>query len=492
MSVLAGLPRNTWWAFASGAGGLIIIGLTPGRPPLWLLGGLLLLVAVQFRPDFGLYAIPFAVAFGSLVAVTVHGIHVGITDILVVGLVGTAIRDHGRDLVSQTIVHRVRDFPRFAGLLWRAQRLRVLVYGSLVCYLAAVSLSIFMAESRTATLKEIAKWTEVLALVAITDLLVSDFRRLRILVWGIIGAGLLQAFMGFTQWVISSGDLGPGSTSIRVFGTFDQPNPYAAFLNFGLALAFALALFADDARERWVAGASGLLLLSASYLANSRGALLAVVAAATVMVVVGLRREILALKIAAVSIPLIAAAWFTHIVPASLETKILRQFRVNSLSLTSQVDRRNYSTIERVAHWAAGMRMFEAHPILGVGAGNYPVAYAQFGSATWPNSLGQAHNYYINSAAETGIVGLLAFVSILVAALCAGWLAAHHGDLTTLSSARWPLGTRRALAIGCLGIVITVSIHSLVDDLFVHAMELVFALCIGCLLALQRNREHGA
>jgi O-antigen ligase len=167
----------------------------------------------------------------------------------------------------------------------------------------------------------------------------------------------------------------------------------------------------------------------------------------------------------------------------------LAQFRVGGVSVCGNVSSANFSTVERVAHWVAGLRMFQAHPLLGVGAGNYDAVYARYACTDWPDSLGHAHNYYINAAAETGILGLLAFLALVAVTLALGWRAMHpHASALTaevaLADDTWAVAPTRALALGLFAVVAALTIHNLTDDLFVHGMELQLALCLACLLRL--------
>ena len=139
--------------------------------------------------------------------------------------------------------------------------------------------------------------------------------------------------------------------------------------------------------------------------------------------------------------------------------------------------------------------MFAAHPILGVGAGNYDAAYARYvvDLSTWPESLGHAHNYYINAAAETGILGLLAFSAFTVCVLVAAWRlvravssSARHDASTAPGQ---PLATR-ALAVGLFAVFVAFTVHNATDDLFVHAMELQFALYVACVFAHRPRIAH--
>jgi O-antigen ligase len=158
----------------------------------------------------------------------------------------------------------------------------------------------------------------------------------------------------------------------------------------------------------------------------------------------------------------------------------LGQLRISD-ALNGTVTSANFSTVERLAHWIAGLRMFVTHPVLGVGAGNYDVAYAAYALPDWPDALGHAHNYYINVAAETGILGFVAFFALTAAALYLGWYVVRYTGL----SGALP-SSQRALALGLFGAIVALAVHNLTDDLFVHAMELQFALTLGCLIALLR------
>ena len=428
-----------------------------------------------------LYLLPLAVAFGSLAPLGVGSLRAGVTDLFVAALValGAAWLWRSPDARAD-LAHPVA----WARRLWRAEPQALALLLALVAYLAVIVLSILVAYTRSPVVKETLKWSEVLAVVAATWLFIRTERQALWLAWGVIIAGLAEALLGCAQYVLATGLLGPGGANIRVYGTFDQPNPFGGYLNLALPLALALALFGRDPRMRWVAaGASGLLLF-ALYLSDSRGALLGLVAALIVLGAIGWRYERQALIAIAIGAPLLLIAWFTHLIPTSIENKLLAQFRVNDVSLTAQVNDANYSTIERLAHWVAGLRMFRAHPLLGVGAGNYDAAYAQYKVPGWDESLTHAHNYYINAAAETGVLGLLALLAIFAVALWLAWRATRATDLRRMGLAALAGVDARALAIGAAAVVAALCVHNLTDDLFVHAMELQFALTLGLLLRL--------
>ena len=422
---------------------------------------------------------PLAVGFGQALTLNVKGLRASLTDVIVGSLAAlgayTLWRAHaaGRLDVPRALRDARRTRPEALALL-----------GALLAYLLVIILSIITAYTRTPVIKETLKWSEVVVVVCATWGFIRTERQALWLAWGVIAGGLAEALLGCAQYVFASGLLGPGGASVRVFGTFDQPNPYGGYLNLSLPVALALALFGRDPRMRWVAAGISMLSLFALYLANSRGALLGLVAAMIVIAAVGWRLERQALIAAAIGAPLVAVAWITHLIPLSLQDKLLAQFRVNDVSLTAQVNDANFSTIERLAHWVAGLRMFQAHPLLGVGAGNYGAAYQQYKVPGWDESLTHAHNYYINVAAETGALGLLAFLAVVGAALYLGWRATRATDRQRGGQGALTGAGARALSIGFTAVIVALCVHNFTDNLFVHAMELQFALTLGVLLRL--------
>ena len=436
-----------------------------------------------------LYLLPLAVAYGSLAPLNVGKLHAGLTDALVAALVVLGVVWIWRAPEAQAAARRPLAWGR---AVWRAEPQALALLGALLAYLLVIMLTFAVALSRAPVIKETLKWGEVLAVVATAWLFIRSERQALWLAWGAIIAGLAEALQGCAQAVLATGLLGPGGASIRVFGTFDQPNPYGGYLNLSLPIALALTLFGRDPRMRWVTGGISAIMLFALYLSSSRGALLGLVAALVVIAAVGWRIERQTLLALLIGAPLAAIAWFTHLIPARIEEKLLAQFRVNDVSLNAQLNDANYSTIERLAHWVAGLRMFQAHPLLGVGAGNYDAAYQTYKVAGWDQALTHAHNYYINAAAETGALGLLAFLAVIVVAIWAAWRATRATDWRRSARALRLRGMRgalvgvnaRAIAIGCAAVVVALCIHNFTDDLFVHAMELQFALALGLLLRL--------
>jgi hypothetical protein len=132
---------------------------------------------------------------------------------------------------------------------------------------------------------------------------------------------------------------------------------------------------------------------------------------------------------------------------------------------TAYVTAENFSTVERLAHWEAGLQMFYSNRLLGVGLGNFNVRFAEFTvSPTFLVSQGHAHNYYIHVAAEAGLVGLTTYLLLLGmiagTGLRAYWLAGRPGADPAA----------RPVVIACLGVVTAVAIHNIFEDLHVLSL----------------------
>lgn len=74
---------------------------------------------------------------------------------------------------------------------------------------------------------------------------------------------------------------------------------------------------------------------------------------------------------------------------------------------------------QRPDHWLTGLRMYSAFPILGIGQGAFVrmSANLQFsGPAYWAGAKGEnAHNYFLQTLTETGLIGASAFALALLA-----------------------------------------------------------------------------
>ena len=119
--------------------------------------------------------------------------------------------------------------------------------------LFAFALTLTVTHSLPESLKELVKWFEVLALVLIVGRTLQR-EHVKWLLALIFLSAAVESAIGLYQTYTRNGPepffvpLG-NQIIMRSYGTFEQPNPFAAYLNYALALISAL--FIGFVFERW-------------------------------------------------------------------------------------------------------------------------------------------------------------------------------------------------------------------------------------------------
>jgi O-antigen ligase len=457
--------RRVDWGVAAALGLTGALALAIALLPLtWstlLVVASVVLVASLVQPKVGLLLVMPSVPFGSLRQVSVGVMSVGVTEALVALVL---------------VAWLMRRVARRCGRL----KLPPLVL-PLVAFLVALFLSLLTTSSLQHSIKEIVKWVEVLVLYVLVYNEVEG-RWTRAVVFVALGTGALAALQGIYQFLFR---VGPEEFILfgrfmRAYGTFEQPNPYAGYLGLGLPLAVGLALApvtpsAKRVGGRWLlwAAGCGAMMLTALVMSWSRGAWLGFGAAIAGLIIAVAARSgrVMALGLVfAVLAGYVLVAGGVALVPPS----IVQRFAdfVPYLGVTDvrgvEVTDANFAVLERMAHWQSALDMWTDKPWLGVGIGNYEPVYASYALPQWPLPLGHAHNYYLNIAAEAGLVGLVAYVSLWGMALLQAWRAARRAT-----------GWRLGVALGVLGMLIHLCVHSFFDNLYVHGMYLHVAVLLG-------------
>lgn len=355
--------------------------------------------------------------------------------------------------------------------------------------IAVALLSIGYANDKALATKESLKWLELLlALLVVVDLVASP-RAARWVIGAMLVAGAAEAAFGAFQFIT---DRGPATFALqgalRAFGHFDQPNPFAGYLTTMLPLAVMLALCRANPRGfRRLAGGATILLTIGIGLSQSRGAWLGGGVAGVCLLLAWSTRTRRLLVPGALAGAVVIAIAFAGLLPASILDRLSQAveyfgvFDVRNVELTSD----NWAVVERMAHWQAGWYMFVDHPWLGVGAGNYPDAYATYSVGSWREALGHAHNYYLNMLAELGVVGGG------VLALLLGLAFRHLGGSLVRAEGRGDEFWRAVLG-GVFGGLIVLCVHNLFDSLFVHSVNIQVGVLLGLgLVAIDHLRPGG-
>lgn len=478
--------KALWWKLHERASDMALAGLVVGTALLVALlplavataaiAGALLVVLTLIRPHYALYLLALAIPFGSLREFAVGPLAIGGAEAVGILVAGTWV---------------LRALALREPIRWRAPltwALMLFLFAGLVSTLGALSLA--------HSAKELLRWAELLVIFLAAGNLLRG-RRIFIAAGFLLAGAALEGLLGLYQFFRQAGPEGFVLLGrfMRAYGTFQQPNPYAGYLGLLFPMALALLLSAPSAwrgavaSRRWRVAtwvgvaAAGALALAGIVASWSRGAWIGLAASTATVILLRGRRWAVALLVAlAVVGALMGAGAATNLLPPAVLERFadvgayFRPFDVRAVEVTDA----NWAIVERMAHWQAGWAMFSDRPWLGVGFGNYEAVYPAYAIGIWRDPLGHAHNYYINVAAEAGLLGLAAYLAVIAAAL------AQAGRGVARSS-----GLTRAVCIGAVGMLVHLSVHNLVDNLYVHGMNMLVGMVLGMTLGVAWAAHDG-
>ena len=389
----------------------------------------------------------------------------------------------------------------------------------ILSFIAIGFISLLWAPSKVYAIRELIKWVEVWLLMQMVldlaaDLRGTAFKRFVLLIAGLLlVAGVSQALIGIWQFGIR-GD-GPIHFQIaegfyRAYGTYEQPNPFGGFmhLNGGLALGTLLGLLLArfeglqlwpvltrrqtlSAFGQWIGRRllrpgkiylaiwlGGSLLIGAGLVASwSRGAWLGYAAGMALLLLLLPRKGWLGALMLSGGAGLGLVIWQAGLIPVQLLTRLTAwadDFRLGDIRGVD-INDANFAVLERLAHWQAAIDMARDHLWLGVGFGNYEPAYAEYALLNWIFPLGHAHNYYLNLLAEVGIIGLIAYACLWLSVIALTWRLIGVQD--------W---SRRGIALGLMAAWGSLTVHHLLDKLYVNNIYVHLGVMFGLLMLLER------
>jgi O-antigen ligase len=364
-----------------------------------------------------------------------------------------------------------------------------------VSYLAVIALSYLWASDLHATasvLKELA-FVIVIGVGFVATL--QDTRALRWAIGAIMGAGVFLALVSLHQ-VVSGGyhrtyggfavaqieNIVGSTNAYRIGGPFGDPNFFGQLMI--LPVAFGLQRLAAARSLRGRVSAIGIVALCGAtiMLTYSRGALIALVVVLVIwfwstpaprtrglIVVCGIG----ALLVGSLVLPSTYRERFSQV------QSVIPGIASDNRTTSDDALRGRQSAL------IVGWRMFADHPLVGVGAGNFQSRYLEYAESVGLYRSGEQlapHSLITQVASETGLVGVIAFGSIVVGAFAAlrrsrqAFLAIDQTE-----DARLIAGIRNALT------------GYLVASLFLHAaypqvLWLLLALAWATPQCVQRSR----
>lgn len=362
-------------------------------------------------------------------AVRVGGMFISVTDVLVMGLA----------LCLVMAVATGLEPPRLGNPLLTPA----------IAFVAWTLASAVWSASPTMALVEAAQRLEFTVLgVALVAALPGDGRHVHRALAG-LAAG--AAALGIAAVVI-------GMVEHRYVGVYPfgiHKNAAGSLLSYGLIATLGLRLAAPGRRAgRWLAVA-GLAALAGLAFTGSRGAWVGtLVALATV---VAMRRPGLVWPVA--SVTAVVVALFLLILPPE------------TLGQEVGIHQRFSTAAVRAETWHQGVQAIAAHPLLGVGAGNFVARVAGRVLQVDPNNL------FLLTWAETGLPGLALLLWFLGGCLRLAWRNARAAS---------PPGVLVAANVTGAAMLVTAVVHAQFDIFWVRGTALAAFLGAGLVVWVSR------
>ncbi|HVG34511.1 MAG TPA: O-antigen ligase family protein [Pyrinomonadaceae bacterium] len=329
--------------------------------------------------------------------------------------------------------------------------------GGLISQPAVRSLSLDPYSTRLVLIQVTALLVYFGAVLAFTDGPI----RLRLLVRTIIIFGFLLAILGLIQsftsptkllWLRELKESTP-------FGPFINRHHFAGYMELTLALPLGLLFSGAIERDkRFIYIFAALMMGVALIMTNSRGGILSFIAEIVFLVAMtGFRRKS---RSSSQQNETSGASIRAAVVRAALGLALLLSIFAGVVMLGGEpVLNRLMGTVTsadpttgRAHFWRVTLDVIRNHPLTGTGLGSYGVAYPMYDTRGGGLRVEQAHNDYLQTLSDAGIIGALLGLFFIVTLFRLGLTRSSSQDTF-----------RRGVAIGALAGCFAVLVHSFFD-----------------------------
>jgi len=243
-----------------------------------------------------------------------------------------------------------------------------------------------------------AELSKLIMLQLLMTFFIDSQDRLRYILWLLVGFLMWFAGSSFSAYLQGQYYLVNGVQRAQgVNSMVGGPNELAGLLLALLPFLMALMNCSKNFLVKLLLFGCGCLTLFVLLLTGARISMIALIAM-VVFYILRSKRKVLSLV---VGVALGLTLWFS--VPVQYRQ---RYMTVKQYAEGGKLDDSNKL---RLAIWDAGWRMFLDHPILGVGAGQFPTAYGTVYSGKSHVAWMQPHNLFLQVTCELGLVGLFIF-----------------------------------------------------------------------------------
>lgn len=337
-------------------------------------------------------------------------------------------------------------------------------FGLFVVYIVLSAVSIAYSEVRTASAFYTWQLLRMLLVAFAVARVCRNPEAPRMIIYGLCYGILFQACFSFYERVFHG--------VVQASGTMAHQNLLGMMTYLPLLGSFALILSGDRSLTSKIGLAASLVTV---VLTGSRGTVGIAGVAFIALLILSIISDPSRRKMAVAAIGAVVVLIAAPVAYGTLHKRFMSEPRSTGYD-------------ERAAFEKAAHLMIQDHP-MGVGANEYVLVantqgYSNRGGvvAAFGSRAANVHNVYLLMAAETGMLGLVSFVVLLLycigAALALAWAKPRF---------RY---SQLALAVGIT--LIAIAVHNFVEWVFVtEGMQYVFAICIGFIVGLRQQRREG-
>lgn len=299
---------------------------------------------------------------------------------------------------------------------------------------------------------------------------IDRVKRIERLVNTLLIFGFAYAFFAIIQSFLSP---------TRIFGIYESASPFGSFVNrhnfaavAEMLIAMPLGLLMTGAvrRDKKLLYITSIVLVGiALLLSGSRGGLIAIIAAVLLQIVITTRSGAKRGHLIKISASIVLAV-------AIIVGAILIGGE-SSLSRFAETAKAGDISTNRTEIWSVTLKVIIANFPFGAGIGAFGQAYSPFDPFNGLARVEQAHNDYLQSAADAGLVGILLLGGFL-------FLYIRQTKMNLSGSNVF----RRGVTIGAAGSIFAILVHSLFDFvLHTTAISLLFITMLGLLVSSGRE-----
>lgn len=317
---------------------------------------------------------------------------------------------------------------------------------------------------------------------------INNDQRLKKVVWFVVIFGAVMGFYGILQWLANpAGIYGLRGTPQAIpFGPFVNQHHFAAFMEMTGGVTLGVLFGGKRTRERVILLVLAVVIMGAAVgFTSSRGGLIGFVSVLAFVILIKLltpnrtadateyapSRVTQKIAVAAAGLALLLVI-FSVILFLGGNDQLLR----GTGAVRTDVDISN----GRFHFWPIALKIFLDNPIVGAGFDAFGVAFTKYD--TWNGILRveQAHNEYLQTLADSGIIGLVC-VAVFI------FLLFRKGIATMLSQH----GLRKSAALGALAGCFGILVHSFFDfPLRTHSNTFFFLMLVAIATVPVGEKAH--